>query len=141
MQSLSHCIQFYQDKDWFLSYGKAEILKRNGQHHNRDSPMQAENVKVELENLEIHMGEFRGSKLKIKGNATYEDLMLVMDGGKTIVRLHARNIGNVHLEKKGIRIAAMNFEINQEGEISTATGSIRIELGNEAEAWYKELWG
>ncbi|MFX1370140.1 MAG: hypothetical protein ACFFAY_16235 [Promethearchaeota archaeon] len=103
--------------------------------------MQAENVKVEVENLEIHMGEFRGSKLKMKGNATYEDLMLVIDGGKTIVRLHARNIGNVHLEKKGIRIAAMNFEINQEDEISTATGSIRIELGNESEAWYKELWG
>ena len=67
--------------------------------------------------------------------------MLVLDGGKTIVRLHARNIGNVHLEKKGIRIAALNFEINQEDNISTATGSIRIELEDDSEAWYKELWG
>lgn len=103
--------------------------------------MQADNVKVELEHMEIHMGDFKGSKLKLKGNATYEDLMLVLDGGKTKVRLHARNIGNVHLEKKGIRIAAMNFEINEGGNISTATGSIRLELGYDAEAWYKELWG
>ena len=103
--------------------------------------MQAENVKVELEHMEIHMGDFKGSKLKMKCNAKYEELMLVLDGGRTKVRLHARNIGNVHLEKKGIRIAAMNFEINEEGDISTATGSIKMELGGDAEAWYKELWG
>ncbi|MFW9921502.1 MAG: hypothetical protein ACFFED_18020, partial [Candidatus Thorarchaeota archaeon] len=77
--------------------------------------MKAEEVKVEFENLEIHMGEFNEKKFKMKCSIEYEDLMLIMDGGKRTARLHARNIGNVHLEKKGIRIAAMNFEI-KDGE-------------------------
>ncbi len=101
----------------------------------------AEDVKAEFQNLEIHMGEFNEKKFKMKCNIEYEDLMLVMDGGKINARLHARNIGNVHLEKKGIRIAAMNFEIKEGEEVSVATGSILLELGDAAEAWYKELWG
>jgi len=60
--------------------------------------------------------------------------MLVMDGGKRVARLQARNISNVHLEKNGIRIAAMNFEIKEGDEVSVATGSIRMELGDAAEA-------
>lgn len=103
--------------------------------------MNAEEVKAEFENLEIHMGEFNDRRFKMKCNISYEDLMLVMDGGKRIARLHARNISNVHLEKKGIRIAAMNFEIKEGEEISVATGSILLELDDSAEEWYKELWG
>ncbi|MFW9847624.1 MAG: hypothetical protein ACFFF4_00690 [Candidatus Thorarchaeota archaeon] len=103
--------------------------------------MKAEGFKTEFENLEIHMGDFGDRKFKMKSDVTYEDLMLVMDGGKRIARLHARNIGNVHLEKKAIRIAAMNFEIKEGEEVSVATGSIRIELGDESEAWYNEIWG
>ncbi|MFW9907116.1 MAG: hypothetical protein ACFFEF_00965 [Candidatus Thorarchaeota archaeon] len=103
--------------------------------------MKAEEVKAEFENLEIHMGEFRDQRFKMKSNVTYEDLMLVIDGGKRIARLHARNIGNVHLEKNGIRISALNFEIKEGEEVSVATGSIRLELRDDAEAWYKELWG
>ncbi len=103
--------------------------------------MKAEDVKTEFENLEIHMGEFGHRKFKMDCNVTYEDLMLVMDGGKRVSRLHARNISNVHLEKKGIRIAAMNFEIKEGEEVSVATGSIRIEFGDDARAWYDELWG
>jgi len=102
--------------------------------------MIAEEIKTEFENLEIHMGEFSGRKFKMKCKIVYDDLMLVMDGGKTVARLHARNINNVHLEKKGLRIAAMNFEIKEGEEVSVATGSIRLELGDETEAWYKEIW-
>jgi hypothetical protein len=102
--------------------------------------MKVENVKAEFSNLEIHMGDFSERKFKLKGEVTYLENMLVIDGGKKVARLHARNIGNVHLEKKAIRIAALNFEINEDGEISVATGSIRLELGNDAESWYKELW-
>ena len=102
--------------------------------------MIADDIKAEFENLEIHMGEFSGKKFKMKCKVAYDDLMLVMDGGKTVARLHARNINNVHLEKKGLRIAAMNFEIKEGEEVSVATGSIRLELGNETEAWYKEIW-
>ncbi len=86
------------------------------------------------------MGDFGGKKFKMKCNVTYEDLMLVMDGGRTIARLHARNINNVHLEKNGLRIAAMNFEIKEGEDVSVATGSIRLEFGNDTEAWYKEIW-
>jgi hypothetical protein len=103
--------------------------------------MKAENVKTEFENLDIHMGEFGEKKFKMKCTVIYEDLMLVMDGEKRVARLHARNINNVHLEKKGIRIAAMNFEIKESEEVSVATGSIRLEFGDAARAWYDELWG
>ncbi len=71
---------------------------------------------------------------------SYKDQLLIMDGGKRVATMHARNIGNVHLEKKGIRIAGMNFEIREGDEVSVASGSIRLEL-DDAEAWYKELWG
>ncbi|MFX0108673.1 MAG: hypothetical protein ACFE7R_10335 [Candidatus Hodarchaeota archaeon] len=103
--------------------------------------MKAENVKAEFENLEIHMGDFRNKSFKMKCDVSYEELMLVMDGNKTVARLHARNIGNVHLEKKAIRIAAMNFEIKENDDVSVASGSIRIEFGPDSEAWHKELWG
>jgi len=103
--------------------------------------MKAEKIKAEFANLQTHMGSLRDSKFKMKCNVTYEDLLLVMDGGKRVARLHARNINNVHLEKKAIRIAALNFEVNDEGVVSVASGSIRLEVGNNAEAWYKALWG
>lgn len=103
--------------------------------------MEAENIKAEFNNLVIHMGSFRDKSFKMKCNVSYESLLLVMDGGKKKARLHARNINNVHLEKKAIRIAALNFEISEGEEVSVASGSIRLELGNESEAWYKELWG
>ena len=103
--------------------------------------MKAEKIKAEFANLQTHMGPLRDSKFKMKCNVTYEDLLLVMDGGKRVVRLHARNINNVHLEKKAIRIAALNFEVNDDGDVSVASGSIRLEVGNDSEAWYKELWG
>ncbi len=103
--------------------------------------MKAEGIKSDFDNLEIHMREFNDRKFKMKCDIEYDDLMLVMDGGNRVARLHARNISNVHLEKKAIRIAAMNFEIKENDEVSVATGSIRIELGDEADAWYKELWG
>ncbi|MFW9925301.1 MAG: hypothetical protein ACFFDM_00895 [Candidatus Thorarchaeota archaeon] len=102
--------------------------------------MIAENVKAEFSNLEIHMGDFRDSKFKMKCVVTYHDQLLVMNGGKRIATMHARNIGNVHLDKKGIRIAGMNFEIKEDGEVSVASGSIRLEL-DDAKAWYDELWG
>ncbi|MHA2359523.1 MAG: hypothetical protein ACXAB5_04575 [Candidatus Thorarchaeota archaeon] len=102
--------------------------------------MIAENVKTEFSNLEIHMGDFRESKFKMKCVVTYTDQLLVMNGGKRIATVHARNIGNVHLDKKGIRIAGLNFEIKEEDEVSVASGSIRLEL-DDATTWYKELWG
>jgi len=103
--------------------------------------MKADKIKAEFTNLQTHMGPLREGKFKMKCDVTYEDLLLVMDGGKRVARLHARNINNVHLEKKAIRIAALNFEINDDGDVSVASGSIRLEVGNDAEAWYKELWG
>jgi len=103
--------------------------------------MKAENIKAEFTNLQTHMGSLRDSKFKMKCDVTYEDLLLVMDGGRRVARLHARNINNVHLEKKAIRIAALNFEVNDDGDVNVASGSIRLEVGNDAEAWYKELWG
>lgn len=103
--------------------------------------MMVKDVKAEFANLEIHMGGFSERGFKMKCTAQYEDLILTLDGGKRTARLHARNIGNVHLEKKAIRIAAMNFEIREGEDVSVASGSIRLELGDEAESWYKELWG
>ncbi len=103
-------------------------------------PMIAENVKAEFSNLEIHMGEFKESKFKMKCVVSYDNQLLVMNGGKRIATMHARNIGNVHLDKKGIRIAGLNFEIKEDDEVSVASGSIRLEL-DDATAWYRELWG
>ena len=103
--------------------------------------MKAIKVKAEFSNLETHMGNFRDSKFKMKCDVEYTELMLVMDGGKVVARLHARNIGNMHLEKKGVRISAMNFEIKDGDDISVVSGSIRLELGDDADLWYKELWG
>lgn len=103
--------------------------------------MYAENVKAEFNNLEIHMGSFKDSKFKLKCRVSYSDQLLIMDGGKRIATMHARNIGNVHLEKKGITIAGLNFEIKEGEDVSVASGSIRLELGDDSEAWYKELWG
>jgi len=103
--------------------------------------MNAEDVKTEFNNLEIHMGPFKESKFKLKCNVTYQDQLLVMDGGKRVATMHARNIGNVHLEKKAIRIAGLNFEIKEGDDVSVVSGSIKLELDNDAEAWYKELWG
>lgn len=103
--------------------------------------MNAEDVKAEFNNLEIHMGSFKESKFKLKCNVTFHDQLLVMDGGKRIATMHARNIGNVHLEKKAIRIAGLNFEIKEGDDVSVASGSIGLEIGEDAEAWYKELWG
>ncbi len=102
--------------------------------------MIAESVKAEFSNLEIHMGDFKDSKFKMKCVVSYIDQLLVMNGGKMVATMHARNIGNVHLEKKGIRIAGLNFEIREGDEVSVASGSIRLEL-DDAEGWYKELWG
>ena len=103
--------------------------------------MKAENVKAEFSNLDTHVGDFSDSKFKMKCNISYEELMLVMDGGKRVARIHARNINNVHLEKKAIRIQAMNFEIKENEDVSVLSGSVRLELGDDAEKWYKELWG
>ena len=103
--------------------------------------MHAENVKAEFNNLEIHMGDFKESKFKLKCSVTYHDQLLVMDGGKRVATMHARNIGNVHLEKKAIRVAGLYFEIKEGEEVSVASGSIRLEIGDDAAEWYKELWG
>ncbi len=100
-----------------------------------------QNVKAEFSNLEIHVGSFRDNKFKLKCNVLYQDQLLIMDGGKRVATMHARNIGNVHLEKKAIRIAGLNFEIREGEEVSVASGSIRLELGDAAEEWYKVLWG
>ena len=103
--------------------------------------MIANDVKAEFSNLEIHMGEFKDRKFKIKCNVSYDDQMLIMDGGKRVVRMHARNIGNVHLGKKDITIAGLNFEIKENEDVSVVSGSIKLELGDDSTAWYKELWG
>lgn len=103
--------------------------------------MKTENAKAEFVNLEVHLGDLKDSKFKMKCNANYEDLLLVMDGGKRVARLHARNIMNVHLEKKAIRISAMHFEIEEAEQVSVVSGSIRLEVGKDAEDWYQELWG
>ena len=95
--------------------------------------MKVEKITIEFNNLEIHMGDFRDTKFKMKADVEYEDNMLVMDGGKIVARLHARNIGNCHLEKKSIRIAALNFEIKKDDDVSVATGSIKLEV--ESSAW------
>jgi hypothetical protein len=103
--------------------------------------MIAKEIKTEFENLEVHMGPLKDSKFKMKCSLSYEEQMLTMDGGKRVARMHARNIGNVHLEKKAIRIAALNFEIKEGEDVSVASGSIRLELGDAAKDWYQELWG
>jgi hypothetical protein len=117
------------------SFIRHEVVKKMGLE------MKATKVKVEFSNIETHMGNFRNDKFKMKCDVEYEELMLVMDGGKRVARLHARNIGNVHLERKGIRISAMNFEIREGDEVSVVSGSIKLDVGKEAESWYKELWG
>ncbi|MHA2024394.1 MAG: hypothetical protein ACW98U_00730 [Candidatus Thorarchaeota archaeon] len=101
--------------------------------------MFAENVKAEFGNLEIHMGDFNERKFKMKCVVSYSDQLLIMDGGKRVATMHARNIGKVNLEKNAIRIAAMNFEIKEGEDVNVASGSIRLEL-DDAESWYKELW-
>ncbi len=103
--------------------------------------MKADNVKGEFENLEVHMGSLKDRKFKLKCIVTYDEQMLIMDGGKRVCRMHARNIGNVHLEKRAIRIAGLNFEILEGDEVSVASGSIRLEIGDDAQVWYQELWG
>jgi len=105
------------------------------------SAMKAENIKTEFSNLDTHVGDFKENKFKMKCDITYEELLLVMDGGKRVARMHARNINNVHLEKKAIRIQAINFEVKEGEEVSVLSGSVRLELGDEAEIWYRELWG
>ncbi|NWF96156.1 MAG: hypothetical protein HXY34_08430 [Candidatus Thorarchaeota archaeon] len=108
-----------------------------------EATMRTEKVKAELSNLEVHMGPFRQSALKTKATAVYEDLLLTVTGEKLVVKLHARNMGNVHLEKKAVRIAAMNFEITErDGNPSVVSGSVRLEFESQADAdaWYKELW-
>jgi hypothetical protein len=47
----------------------------------------------------------------------------------------------VHLGKKDITIAGLNFEIKDNEDVSVASGSIKLELGDAAKEWYKELWG
>lgn len=119
-----------------------ETLKGMKVQRNRDCTMKAENIKAEFSNLEIHMGDFGKTKFKMKCDVTYQDLMLTMDGSKTVARMHARNINNVHLEKKAIRIAAINFEIREDSdEPSVVSGAVRLELGNDSDKWYEELWG
>ena len=103
--------------------------------------MNANDVKAEFENLEVHLGPLRESHYKAKCSVMYEEQILTMDGGKRVARMHARNIGNVHLEKKAIRIAAMNFEVKEGEDVSVVSGSIRLELGDAAKDWYTELWG
>jgi hypothetical protein len=101
--------------------------------------MIAESVKAEFSNLEIHMGDFRETKFKMKCVVSYSDQLLIMNGGKRVATMHARNIGKVNLEKNGIRIAAMNFEIKEDQDVSVISGSIKLEL-DDAETWYRELW-
>ncbi len=104
--------------------------------------MRAEKVKAEFFNLETHMGDFRESKFKMKADVVYEDLLLQISDDKRTVRIHARNIGNMWLEKKAVRIAAMNFEIVKgDEEPSVVSGSIRLEFGKDAEEWFRTIWG
>ena len=103
--------------------------------------MFANNVKAEFDNLEVHLGPLRDSKFKATCSVSYEEQMLTMNGGKRVARMHARNIGNVHLEKKAIRIAGLNFEVKEGDDVSVVSGSIRLELGDAAKDWYRELWG
>ncbi len=106
--------------------------------------MKAEKVKAEFVNLETHVGSFRESKFGARCTMTYENLLLVLECDDKTVRVHARNIGNVHMEKKAIRVAAMNFEIAEKGsDPSVLSGSIRLEFTDQkaADAWFKELWG
>jgi hypothetical protein len=103
--------------------------------------MIAKEVKAEFENLEVHMGPLKDSRFKMKCSVSYEEQMLTIDGGKRVVRMHARNIGNVHLEKKAIRIAGINFEVKEGEDVNVVSGSIRLELGDAAKDWYQELWG
>lgn len=105
------------------------------------SPMRADGIKSEFGNIEVHMGDFEDRKFKMKSEVTYDDELLIIDGGKRVVKVHARNFGKISLEKKAIRIAAMNFEIVEEGEVSTVSGSIKLDLGDESQSWYQELWG
>ncbi len=114
---------------------------RNDSKPLRVSPMRASDVKAEFSNLEVHLGSFKDGKFKTKALVSYEDDLLIIDGGKLVARVHARNFGKVSLEKKAIRIAAMNFEIVDGDEVNTLSGSIRLELGDDSPAWYKELWG
>jgi len=129
----------------FLSFGILVVAKkrfiREKDTGSSVSAMMANDVKADFENLEVHLGPLRDSKFKSKCKVTYEDQMLIMDGGKRVARMHARNIGNVHLEKKAIRIAAMNFEVKEGEDVSVVSGSIRLELGDAAKDWYTELWG
>jgi hypothetical protein len=103
--------------------------------------VKAQKVKAEFTNVQTSVGDFNEDRFVMKCDLTYENPLLTMDGGNRVARLHARNIDNVHLEKKAIRIAALNFEIAERGVTNVASASIRIELGEQAEAWYKELWG
>jgi len=121
--------------------GKQRFIRYYSDARHCDNSMKAEKVKAEFSNLEIHVGGFRERNFSIKCNVTYENELLVIDGGKRVIRLHMRNMDNVHIEKKSIRIAAINFEITEEGQTSVASGSIRIEIGDAVDAWYKELWG
>jgi hypothetical protein len=105
--------------------------------------MKAERVKAEFTNLETHVGGFGKSKFKIKCDVAYEELVLTMQGEGKRVRVHARNIGNVRLEKEAVWISAMNFEIVAGGgDPSVVSGSMRLEFDDrgQAEAWFKELW-
>jgi len=102
--------------------------------------MKASNIKVKLENLVTHQGDFSDSSFKMKCDASYEDLMLVLEGDKRRVRLHARNINNAHLEKDALRISGMNFEVTEDDKPSVVSGAVRLELGDEAEKWYEEIW-
>ena len=105
------------------------------------SPMRAKDVKCEFANIEVHLGTLNEGKFKAKSDVVYEDELLVIDGGKRIAKIHARNFGKVSLEKKAIRIAAMNFEIIDGDDVNTVSGSVRLELGDQSSAWYQELWG
>lgn len=104
------------------------------------STMRADGVKSEFGNIEVHLGDLGDRKFKMKSDVTYDNELLIIDGGKRVAKVHARNFGKVDLEKKAIRIAAMNFEIIEDEQVNTVSGSIRLELGDESETWYRELW-
>ncbi len=102
--------------------------------------MKAVDIKVKLENLVTHQGDFSDSSFKMKCDASYKDLMLVLEGDKRRVRLHARNIANAHLEKDALRVSGMNFEVTEDNKPSVVSGSVRLELGDESKTWYEEIW-